>query len=101
MNSFLQFINDAGFVGWCIIMVGIAGAALVFERSRYLFFRSKLNVEEFMSKVQNSVLAKKSEEALLLCGQLEGKPLANAFKTILEKADRDDETIFQAHDNAM
>jgi biopolymer transport protein ExbB len=38
---------------------------------------------------------------LILAGQMHGKPLANAFKTILEKADRDDDAIFQAHDIAM
>ncbi len=101
MNSILQFINDAGFVGWCIILVGLAASALVFERSRVLYFRYSLDVEEFMTRIQTSVLAKKSEEALIFCNQLQDKPLANAFKTILEKSDRDDETIFQAHDNAM
>jgi biopolymer transport protein ExbB/TolQ len=60
-----------------------------------------MNVDEFMSKIQNLVLAKKLDEALLLCAQLDKKPLASAFKTILEKADRDDDTIFQAHDIAM
>jgi len=101
MNSALQFINDAGFIGWCILMVGVAAGALVFERAKVLYFNYSLDVEEFMTKVQTMVLAKKSEEALILCNQLHGKPLADAFKTILEKADRDDDTIFQAHDNAM
>ncbi len=36
-----------------------------------------------------------------MCAQLDKKPLANAFKTIIEKADRDDDTIFQAHDIAL
>jgi len=101
MSSILQFVNDAGFIGWCIMLVGLAGVALVYERARVLYFKYNLNVEEFMTKVQTLVLSKKSEEALVLCNQLEGKPLANAFKTILQKSDRDDETIFQAHDNAM
>lgn len=101
MSSVLQFINDAGFIGWCIMLTGFGGMALVIERSRVLYFKYGMNVEDFMSKIQTLVLAKKTDEALLVCGQMEGKPLVNAFKTILEKADRDDEAIFLAHDIAM
>lgn len=99
--ALLQFINDAGFVGWCIMLVGFGALALVVERANVLYFKFGMNTEEFMTKVQTLVLARKSDEALVLCSQLNGKPLANAFKTILEKADRDDDTIFQAHDIAM
>jgi biopolymer transport protein ExbB/TolQ len=101
MGSFLQFLSDAGFIGWCIILTGIAGSALVVERSRVLFGRYGMDAEEFMKKVQTLVLAKKAEEALILCNQLEGKPLADACKSILERADRDDDAIFQAHDNSL
>ena len=98
---FLKFMNDAGFVGWSILLVGVASLVLVAERARALYVNYGMNVEDFMAKIQNLVLAKKLDEALLACAQLEQKPLAAAFKTILEKADRDDDTIFQAHDIAM
>lgn len=75
--------------------------ALVVERVSVLYFKYGMNVEEFMNKVQTLVLARKSDEALVLCAQTPGKPLSSAFKTILEKADRDDDAIFQAHDIAM
>lgn len=101
MGSVLQFINDAGFVGWCILFVGFASVGIVVERAKVLYFSYGMDVEQFMSKVQTLVLAKKSDEALLVCGQMENKPMAKAFKTILEKADRDDDAIFQAHDIAM
>lgn len=99
--AFLQFINDAGFVGWCIMLVGFGALALIVERANVLYFKFGMNTDEFMTKVQTLVLARKADEALVLCSQMNGKPLANAFKTILEKADRDDDTIFQAHDIAM
>jgi biopolymer transport protein ExbB/TolQ len=94
-------MNESGVVGWCILLVGFGSLVLVAERARALYFNYGMNVDEFMSKIQNLVLAKKLDEALLLCAQLDKKPLASAFKTILEKADRDDDTIFQAHDIAM
>jgi biopolymer transport protein ExbB/TolQ len=101
MGSILQFINDAGIVGWLIMLVGIATIAITAERAYILYFKFGMNSEEFMNKVQTLVLARKSDEALVLAAQLQEKPMAAAFKTILEKADRDDDAIFQAHDIAM
>lgn len=101
MSTFLQFINDAGFIGWLILLVGLGSMAIIGERAWVLYFKFGMNVEEFMTKVQTLVLARKTDEALVLCAQMEGKPLANAFKNILEKADREDDAIFQAHDISM
>lgn len=101
MSSFLTFINDAGFIGWCILLVGLGAMTIVAERAWVLYFKYGMNVEGFMTKVQTLVLARKTDEALVLCAQMNGKPLANAFKNILEKADREDDAIFQAHDISM
>lgn len=101
MQAFITFMNESGFVGWVILLTGVGSMVLVAERAKVLFFNYGMNADEFMAKTQNLVLAKKLDEALLMCSQLEQKPLARAFKTILEKADRDDDTIFQAHDIAM
>ena len=99
--AFLKFMNESGFVGWTILLVGVGSLILVAERARMLYKEYGMNTEEFMGKIQTLVLAKKLDEALLMCAQLEKKPLAAAFKTILEKADRDDDTIFQSHDIAL
>ena len=99
--AFIKFMNDSGFVGWCILVLGIVSLVLIVERARTLYFKFGMDTDSFMEKIQNLVLAKKLDEALLTCGQLEQKPMAAAFKTILEKADRDDDTIFQAHDIAL
>jgi biopolymer transport protein ExbB len=101
MGSIIEFLNASGVVGWIITLLGVASMALVFERFQVLYFRFGMNVDEFMTKVQTLVLARKTDEALVLCAQLPGKPLANAFKNILEKADREDDAIFQAHDISM
>jgi biopolymer transport protein ExbB len=101
MSAFITFMNDSGFVGWLILVVGVGTGVLVTERIRALYFHYGINADEFMNKVQTLVLSRKTDEALVLCAQVESKPLAKAFKTILEKSDRDDETIFQAQDIAM
>ncbi len=99
--AFFNFMNQSGVVGWTILFTGIAAIGLVIERARTLYFDYGMNVDEFTSKIQTLVLGKKNEEAIIACAQLEKKPLARAFKLILEKSDRDDETIFQAQDIAM
>lgn len=101
MDSILKFVNDAGVVGWTIMLVGIGTLGLVIERAKVLYFKYGMKVDDFMAKIQTLVLAKKYDEALALCAQLKGKPLADSFKTILEHADLDDDSIFQAHDIAM
>ncbi len=99
--AFFKFMNESGFIGWSILMVGFGSLLLVFERALKLYKAYGMNSAEFMSKIQNLINAKKIDEALLTCAQLESKPLAGAFKKILEKADRDDDTIFQAQDIAL
>jgi biopolymer transport protein ExbB len=101
MDAIFRFINDSGVVGWAILLVGVGSLALIWERIQVLYFKFGMNSQDFMTRVQTLVLSKKTDEALLLCTQLKGKPLADAFKTILEKSDRDDDAIFQAHDIAM
>ncbi len=97
----MSFIIQSGFVGWVIIVTGVAVIGLAWERIRTLYFKFGLDVDAFTNKIHTLVLSKKVDEAIVACSQLKEKPLANAFKLILEKADRDDETIFQAQDIAM
>jgi len=101
MSEILNFIKESGVVGWTILATGVAVLALVAERVRTLYFDYGMNVEQFVGKIQTLVLSKKIDEAIVTCAQMETKPLARAFKVILEKADRDDETIFQAQDIAL
>lgn len=97
----LSFIGEAGVWGGIIVMVGFISIYFIAERIKVLYFDFGMDVKEFTQRTQALIVSKKLDEAVVLCSQLEKKPLARAFKTILEKADRDDETIFQAHDNAM
>lgn len=101
MSGLFTFIRESGFVGWVILLTGAVSVGLIIERAKVLFSTYSLNTDEFTSKILNLVMTKKNEEAIVLCAQLEDKPLARAFKQILEKADRDDDTIFQAQDIAM
>ena len=100
-SSIFEFLREAGVWGGLIVMTGCISIFFISERIKVLYFQYGLDVNEFSQKINQYIHSKKLDEAIVLCSQLEAKPLARAFKTILEKADRDDETIFQAHDNAM
>jgi biopolymer transport protein ExbB len=97
----IQFINDAGAVGWVIVTVGIAALSLTLERLYTLYYKYGMNFDEFSSQIQNLISQKRHEEALVLCHELQGKPLAKAFKTIIEKSDQSEDSIFQAHDISL
>ena len=101
MLAVLNFIKESGVVGWTILLTGAVAIGLIVERTKVLFWVYNFNVDEFTNKILHLVMQKKNEEAIVTCAQLEAKPLARAFKQILEKSDRDDETIFQAQDIAM
>ncbi len=101
MGNIFEFLKEAGFFGIVIVMVGFISVYFIAERIKVLYFDYGMDVKDFAQRVHALIVSKKLDEALVLSAQLEKKPMARAFKTILEKADRDDETIFQAHDNAM
>lgn len=101
MKAFFSFIYESGFVGWVILTTGFAVIGLVVERVQALYYRYNLNADVFSTQIFNLVQSQKIDEALALCLQMPEKPLACAYRQILEKSDRDDETIFQAQDIAL
>lgn len=101
MSAVYQFIVDSGVVGWFIIATGIGALAIVFERVKMLYFDYGMNLNAFTEKINSLITAKKFDEAIVLCSKLEKKPIARAFKMILEKADREEDAIYQAADISM
>lgn len=101
LQQIVNFIVDSGFVGWTIIGTGLFAIALIAERIKRLFFDFHMNTDSFNKRIQHFVSQQRYEEALLLCEGLSQKPLARAFKTILLKADREEEAIRQATDIAL
>lgn len=101
MSTFFNFIIESGFVGWVILLTGFAVIGLIIERTQTLYYRYSMNVDLFAEQIFSLIHSQKIDEAIVLCSQISDKPLAQAYKKILEKSDRDDETIFQAQDVAL
>ncbi|MFN9068433.1 MAG: MotA/TolQ/ExbB proton channel family protein, partial [Bdellovibrionales bacterium] len=81
MGGILDFLSQAGFMGWVIIITGVLSMALVAERAKQLYFAYGMDADAFMNKIQNLILAKKIDEAIVYCNQMDKKPMAKAFKT--------------------
>ncbi len=101
MSGFYQFIIDSGVVGWVIMATGLFSMAIVAERIKKLYFDFHLDTKTFYNKIQTYIQQKKFNEAILVCEGLIKKPMARSFKSILLKADREEEAIYQASDIAL
>jgi biopolymer transport protein ExbB/TolQ len=100
-SAITQFIIDSGFVGWTIMATGLFAMAITAERFKKLFFDYHIDAKTFSARIQNFIHNRKFSEALLICEGLQKKPLAHAFRTILQKADREEEALYQASDIAL
>ncbi|MDX9730646.1 MAG: MotA/TolQ/ExbB proton channel family protein [Bdellovibrionales bacterium] len=96
----MKFVVDYYLVDVAIGLMGVYGLALIFERTKALYFDYALNADDFMAKVMKSVENDKIEEAITYCAANEQKPLAQVIKRVLERADRDDAAIDQSLDIA-
>lgn len=87
------YLIDIGIVGMGIISIG-----LILERAKVLFFDYHVNSQAFTDQVMKLVSQNKIEESIAFCSANIKKPIAQAMKIILERADRSDEEIGKAVD---
>jgi biopolymer transport protein ExbB len=87
------YLIDIGIVGMGIISIG-----LILERVKVLFFDYHVNSQAFTDQVMKLVSQNKIEESIAFCSANIKKPIAQAMKIILERADRSDEEIGKAVD---
>lgn len=96
----MKFMVDHQVIDVIIGMLGLFGVALIFERTKALFWDYSLNTESFMSKIMRWIDEDKIEEAIAHCGTYDKKPLAHVVKRILERSDRDDSAMEHSLDIA-
>jgi biopolymer transport protein ExbB len=96
-----QSIAQTGFMGFVILGMGVFSIGLAFERFVALFQKYSFNAAAFSKKVHEYIRTDRVEEAIALCQQLSTKPLANAYKTILEHTGKTDDHVMQAQDIAL
>jgi biopolymer transport protein ExbB len=100
MDSVLSFLNNYKVIDAFIVIVGLFGIFLIYDRFRALFMDYSLPAEPFMKQVMTLIEQDKIEEAITFCAANEKKPLAYITKRILERSDRDDEAVETSYDIA-
>ncbi len=100
MDAVLSFLNNYKIIDGCIVGVGLFGFYMTYDRFRALFWEHSLPVEPFVKQVLSLIEQDKIEEAITFCAANEKKPLAYITKRILERSDRDDESVETAYDIA-
>lgn len=100
MDSVLSFLNNYKIIDIWIVITGMFGLFVIFERYRALYSDYALPAEPFLKQVLSLIEQDKLEEAITFCAANEKKPLAYVTKRILEKSDRDDGAIESSLDIA-
>src|SRR4051794_2276622 len=93
MDGFLSFLNNYKIIDACIVMTGVFGGYLIYDRFHALFREYALPAEPFLKQVMALIDQDKIEEAITFCAANEKKPLAYITKRILEASDKDDHAM--------
>ncbi len=99
-TDFGQFLKIGGLPVYAMIGLAIFAFAVSFERVQALYFNYSVDPDVFLKHIKGLILSDKTEEAIAYCASQGKALLPKAIKMILERADRDDESIHNAHDIA-
>ena len=89
----LEVMNRGGAFMWIILATSFASWVLIIERSYFLYFRYRLNAEQFLNQIIGYLEEKKFSKAIEVCNVEQTHPLANVLKSGLMKANESDKDI--------
>lgn len=101
IKEFMRVIHDGGITAYLIVAVGVLALGIILERARTLYFDYAINAQEFMNHIKALVQNDQLEEAITHCSGKEKIPLVAVIKRILERSDRDDESIEKGQEIAI
>jgi biopolymer transport protein ExbB len=101
MSGILKFISDSGGAGYTICFFGVIAIGFMIERGKALFFDYNIKSESFMKQLNSLLLADQIEEAVTFCDANKKKPMVHIIKAVLERADRDEESMKKAFEIAF
>jgi biopolymer transport protein ExbB len=93
MSTLFKFLAEGDLAMWAIVVTGMFGAWVMFERIKSLYFDFSIPADAFMEKIRGFILADKVEEGIALCANYPKAPVALVIKAVLERADQDDKSI--------
>ncbi len=101
MADFLKYLQESGYHGVIFITIALFALVISFERIKVLYFKYNLNAELFMEKIKGYIMADKIEEAINYAQSHAHHPVGHITKSVLSRANRDDEAIQQSLDISM
>jgi len=96
----LDVMQRGGSFMWVILFASMVAVALIIERSYVLWFRYRLNAEEFINQIIGYLEEKKFSRAIEACNVEGSHPLAEVLKAGLMKANESDKDIQRAMEAA-
>lgn len=99
MSGILKILSEG--TVWAIFGLGVAAVVIIIDRVRALYFTYNLNVDQFLEKIKGYVMSDKIDEALSLASSHQHTPVGHVTKSLLERSNRDDESIQHALDISL
>jgi biopolymer transport protein ExbB len=99
-KDFGSLLSTGGVPVYGMIVLAMFAAAITIERVNALFFSYGLKSDKFLNQIKSYIMNDKIEEAIAFCNSQGKALLPKLSKAILERADRDDDSIKTAHEIA-
>lgn len=97
----LDIMNRGGEFMWLILLVSIASVAVAGERAYVLWYRYRLDAEQFFAQVMSFLESSKIGRAIELCGTQVEHPVAEVLKEGLLRANDGEKNMERALESAM
>lgn len=93
MEGILEMVTSSGVAGYSIVIMAVVALAIIIERTKALFLDLSIKTDEFIAQVRSLIVADQIEEAITFSDANRKAPVAHIVKAIIERADRDEESI--------
>lgn len=101
MDSILKMIGESGTAGYAIVGFSVVALGLMLDRIKSLFIDLNLKSDSFMKQLHSLLIADQIEEAVTFCEANKKKPMAHIIKSVLDRADRDEESMKKSFEIAF
>lgn len=95
-----EVMNRGGAFMWIILATSVVSWILIIERTYFLWFKYRLNAEQFVNQIVGYLEEKKFSKAIEACNVEDSHPLAGVLKAGLMKANESDKDIQRAMEAA-
>ncbi|MBW2733728.1 MAG: MotA/TolQ/ExbB proton channel family protein, partial [Deltaproteobacteria bacterium] len=96
-----EFLTKGGFMMWILLGWSIVGICFIVERFVALWFKYRINTQEFVKRVLFFVSSHNYARAIEVCNAKPTHPLSRVLKAGLLKANKSDKEIQRSMEEEM